>query len=88
MRVIYAREVPGVGIVVQVHVDEARKLGDGSPDPGYVREYVYPSKPPEGLTKTKYLTEIRKEVRALATGAAARLRCVEAVQLSFEGLAP
>lgn len=88
MKVLVAREVPGRGFLVRVHLDETRRLGDGIPDPEAVREVVFPSEAPEGQTKAQYLAAIRREVKVLGQHELARLQKSAETVLSFEGLAP
>lgn len=49
----------------RVNMDETKKLEDGSPDPIYVREFVWGLKPPEGQTEPQYLDNIKREIGLL-----------------------
>jgi hypothetical protein len=48
-----------------VHMDETKKLADGSPDPVYVREYRWGINPPPGQTEAEYLANIKNEISLL-----------------------
>ncbi len=85
MKALYARQVYGRGFVVRVHLDDTRRLGDGQPDPAYVREYVFPSEHPEGHTKSRYLANIRREVRILSEHELAQLQGQAESAMGFEG---
>jgi len=57
----------------QVHMDEAKKLSDGTPDPTYVREYCWGIVPPEGQANTVYLESIKREIGLLVADELSRM---------------
>ena len=72
MKLITARE-HSTEYRFSVHIDEAQRLPDASPDPAYVVEYRWPKQPPEGQSPAAYLASIQREMRLLA-----QLRLAEA----------
>ena len=57
----------------KVHMDETKKLSDGTPDPTYVREYIWGPQPPEGQTDTVYLASIKREIGLLVADELSRM---------------
>ena len=50
----------------QVWMDTTKKLNDGiTPDPNYVREYIWTLTPPQGQTATQYIENIKSEIGLL-----------------------
>jgi len=49
-----------------VLIDDTKYLEGGTPDPIYVREYSWSLYPPEGVTTSQYLTNIKVEIQAFA----------------------
>jgi len=57
----------------QVHMDETKKLADGTPDPNFVREYIWGIQPLEGQTETDYLASIKREIGLLVADELTRM---------------
>ena len=57
----------------QVHMDETKIQEDGTPDPVYVREYVWGIQPPEGQTDAVYLANIKRQIELLVADELARM---------------
>lgn len=69
----------------QVHMDETKKLSDGTPDPDYVREYNWTLTPPEGQTATVYLTNIKREIGLLIADELTRMATPAPVTTPLSG---
>lgn len=69
-RVLVARE-RATDLYFVVHLDDARVLADGRPDPAWVIERAWSKTPPAGRTLAQYRADVVRELRALADEAIA-----------------
>lgn len=87
MKLITAREKNG-SYIFRVHTDPA-KVVDGEPDPVYVEEYVFGTQRPEGVNKSDYLENCKREARLLAELARDQRKAARVdspgTKLAFEG---
>lgn len=57
-----------------VHMDETKKLTDGTPDPAYVREYCWSIVLPNRQSETDYLANIKREIGLLVADELSRMK--------------
>ncbi len=65
MKLLRARRYPD-RIELSVHLDEAKTIEDGSPDPEWVRDFEWSAQVPAGVTQTAYVQSIKREAKLLA----------------------
>lgn len=85
IKLLRARYVAGRGYLFRVHLDTTQLTPDGSPDPRWVREWVYGEAPPPGKTVTQYRQMIQDQTVALAQKEALEMVDNQGTSLAAEG---